>query len=128
MQAQSVVRVPKITLNVGGVAADENYTMCGPSFQPNFYFMWPKASIKKTDPTLLEAEPKPVEGKKPRKKLSMYEFDAGSAAWAAARIVCDGIVEPARSREVLGRAVQIGMFHHVKQRDTRGAYRSVIRM
>ena len=47
VQCQSVVRVPKVggargqklhpdiqvTLNVGGAAADENYTMCGPSFQ-----------------------------------------------------------------------------------------------
>jgi len=128
MQSQSVVRVPKITLNVGGVAADENYTMCGPSFQPNFYFMWPRATITKSDPSTIEAEPKAEEGKKPRKKLSMFEFGAGSAAWAGARIVCDGVVEPGRSREVLGRAVQIGMFHHVRQRDTRGAYRGVVRM
>ena len=25
--------LPQVTLNVGGVAADENFTMCGPSFQ-----------------------------------------------------------------------------------------------
>jgi len=128
MQCQSVVRVPKITLNVGGAAADENYTMCGPSFQPNFYFMWPRATITKSDPSLLEPQPRPEEGKKPRKKLSMYEFVPGSAAWAGARIVCDGVVEPGMSRAVLGRAVQVGMFHHVRQRDSRGASRSVVRM
>ena len=32
----SKVRVPRVTLNVGGVAADENYTMCGPSFHVSY--------------------------------------------------------------------------------------------
>jgi hypothetical protein len=27
-------RVPKISVNVGGVAADTLYTMCGPAFSP----------------------------------------------------------------------------------------------
>jgi len=84
MHCQSVVRVPKITLNVGGVAADENYTMCGPSFEPNFYFMWPRATMTKSDPSLIEPE---LPQKKPRKKLSQFEFSMGSAAWAAARTV-----------------------------------------
>ena len=128
MQCQSVVRVPKITLNVGGVAGDENYTMCGPSFQPNFYFMWPRATMTKSDPNMMEPLPQAEGVKKPRKKLSQFEFSMGSAAWAAARTVCDGIVEPAGSREVLARAVQIGMFHHVRERDTRGAVRNVVRM
>eukprot|EP00092_Neocalanus_flemingeri_P035845 GFUD01039025.1.p1 GENE.GFUD01039025.1~~GFUD01039025.1.p1 ORF type:complete len:550 (-),score=189.29 GFUD01039025.1:85-1734(-) len=128
MQCQSVVRVPKITLNVGGVAADENYTMCGPSFEPNFYFMWPRATMTKSDPGLIEPLPETEGTKKPRKKLSQYEFCTDSSAWAAARTVCDGIVEPAGSRGVLARAVQIGMFHHVKSRDSRGAERNVVRM
>jgi len=125
MHCQSVVRVPKITLNVGGVAADENYTMCGPSFEPNFYFMWPRATMTKSDPSLIEPE---LPQKKPRKKLSQFEFSMGSAAWASARTVCDGIVEPAGTREALARAVQIGMFHHVKLSDSRGAERNVVRM
>jgi hypothetical protein len=33
----------RISLNIGGSVGDENYTMCGPSFSPNFYFMWPGA-------------------------------------------------------------------------------------
>merc|ERR1712013_953820 len=86
IQCQSVVRVPRVTLNVGGVAADENYTMCGPSFHPN------------------------------------------SAAWAAARAPCDAVVEPRRTREALGRAVQVGMAQHLKSRDSRGVERGVARM
>ena len=128
IHCQSVVRVPKITLNVGGVAADENYTMCGPSFEPNFYFMWPRATMTKSDPSMIEPLPETEGMKKPRKKLSQFEFGTSSAAWAAARTVCDGIVEPAGTRGVLARAVQIGMFHHIKMRDSRGTQRNVVRM
>ena len=69
--------MPRVTLNVGGVAADENYTMCGPSFhvsvlfdsmsafkeafrkvstQPNFYMMWPSATLSKSDPSTIPTE------------------------------------------------------------------------
>ena len=58
----SKVRVPRVTLNVGGVAADENYTMCGPSFHvcifPNIYYYhrmthWLKSNIHLTLAQLL---------------------------------------------------------------------------
>ena len=50
VQCLSVVRVPRISLNVGGVTGDENYTMCGPAFEPNFYFMWPRSSLLMASP------------------------------------------------------------------------------
>jgi len=126
IQCHSVARVPKVTLNVGGVLGDENYTMCGPSFDPNFYFMWPRANIFKTDSSVLETTG--VEPKKPRKKISAFEFTIGSSAWAASRTLCDGVVGPAETRDVLARAIQIGMSQHTKERDTRGAQRNVVRM
>ena len=43
IQCQSLVRVPKIAINVGGLLGDECHTMCGPAFEPTFYFMWPKS-------------------------------------------------------------------------------------
>ena len=128
IQCLSVVRVPKISLNVGGSVADENYTMCGPSFEPNFYFMWPRTNILMSDPvpSSTSEESEPV--KKPRKKLSLFDFPVGSSGWASGRLVCDEVVEPGQSRARLGRAVQVGMFHHVKLRDDRGAVRNVVRM
>ena len=131
IQCLSVVRVPKISLNVGGVVADENYTMCGPSFEPNFYFMWPRATILMSHPETVspEAQTEPQTAvKKPKKKLSMFDFPAGSSGWAGGRVVCDAVVEPSQTRAMLGRAVQIGMFHHVNIRDDRGAQRNVVRM
>jgi len=126
IQCQSVVRVPKVTLNVGGVAADENFTMCGPSFQPNFYMMWPRATMSKSDPTHITSES--LEGKKPRKPVSQFSFPISSAAWCAARALCDLVVEPNRSRQMLGRAVQVSMRQHLSLRDSRGVERGVARM
>ena len=129
IQCLSVVRVPKISLNVGGAVADENYTMCGPSFEPNFYFMWPRASILMSEPETASPETEtPAAAKKPRKKLSQFDFPPGSSGWAAGRVVCDAVLEPSQTRAGLGRAVQIGMFHHVSKRDDRGAQRNVVRM
>lgn len=129
MQAHSTVRVPKITLNVGGAAADENYTMCGPGFDPRFYFMWPRATLSKSCPsTITETPDVTPAGKKPKKKLSNFDFPTTSAGWAAARTICDGIVEPRQTREVLTRAVQVSMAGHLRERDTRGVHRSVVRM
>lgn len=132
IHCMSIVRVPRITLNVGGAIGDENYTMCGPSFDPRFYFMWPGARMHKTDPAAIAAEqlsqPKPAESGKPRKQLSEFKFGTESAAWAAARSICDGLIQPAETRSVLARAIQIGMVNHVPVRDTRGQGRSAIRM
>ena len=36
MHCLSIVRVPRVTLNVGGAIGDENYTMSGPSFDPRY--------------------------------------------------------------------------------------------
>jgi len=129
IQCQSIVRVPRVTLNVGGSYADENYTMCGPSFDPRFYFMWPGARMFKSDPSSLEpAAADPGASGKPKKQLSQYNFDTSSAAWAAARTLCDDIITPQETRNVLSRAIQIGMLNHVPLRDVRGQSRSVLRM
>jgi 3-methylcrotonyl-CoA carboxylase beta subunit len=147
IQCLSVVRVPKVTLNLTGAYGDENFTMCGPSFQPRFYLMWPGARIHPSEPAIpaahnavnkaaLEAaEAAAVVGtqevapaKKARKPLSKFCFEPGSAQWAASRGICDEIVSPVETRRMLARALQISMLNHVPLRDTRGQHRAVIRM
>jgi len=129
IQCLSVVRVPRISLNVGGVLGDENYTMCGPAFEPNFYFMWPRTSMLMASPEVADPAQVPSDAqKKPRKKLSAFDFVPGSSGWAGGRMMCDGVIEPRETRAWLTRAVQIGMSHHVALRDDRGPQRSVVRM
>merc|ERR1712025_461599 len=130
VQCLSVVQVPKISVNIGGVVADENYTMCGPSFEPNFYFLWPRANIQMSAPVATTETDLPMNDaqKKPRKKLSKFDFGSGSSGWAGGQIVCDSVIEPRDTRATVGRAVQIAMFHHVSIKDDRGAQRNVVRM
>jgi hypothetical protein len=66
--------------------------------------------ILQTNPTweTLPENPPQGESAKPRKKsASEFEFAAWSAAWTAARAICDGIVQPEETRNVLARAVQV---------------------
>lgn len=127
MQCLSVVRVPKISLNIGGAIGDENYTMCGPSFEPNFYFMWPRTNMLLSIADAETGVPSDAQNK-PKKKLSKFDFENGSSGWAGGRLVCDAVIEPRDTRATLARAVQIAMAHHVALRDDRGAHRNVVRM
>ena len=34
-----------MTVNIGGCSGDEATTMCGPGFDPRFYFFWPRATL-----------------------------------------------------------------------------------
>ena len=38
-----------MTINVGGCSGDEAATMCGPGFDPRFYFFWPRATLHRQD-------------------------------------------------------------------------------
>ena len=67
-------------INIWLFSADENYTMCGPSFEPNFYFMWPGANIQHHNHHQPESD---QPDKKPKKKLSAFDFELGSSGWAA---------------------------------------------
>ena len=82
------------------------------------------ASPEVTDPAKVPSDVQ----KKPRKKLSAFDFHPGSSGWAGGRMMCDGVIEPRETRAWLARAVQIGMCHHVALRDDRGPQRSVVRM
>jgi len=130
MQAHSTVSVPKVTLNIFGSSGDENYTMCGPSFNPRFYLMWPRATLSKSGFSSSSPPEPETPGKKPKKKLSEFEFPASSAAWSASRAICDKIIQPAQTREVLARAIQIctAANNSSRTRNKNEASRQVFRM
>ena len=78
--------------------------------------MWPSATLSKSDPSTIPTEEVIIlsneyvfhldtrslqlEAKKPKKPVSAFSFPPNSAAWAAARTLCDAVVEPRRTREV----------------------------
>ena len=131
-------RVPKITVNLTGAVGDDNYTLCGPSFGPRFYMMWPRAILRKSPrlpPQPIPAqqvgqptpstEQKPDDAKKKRRpKLSEYEFSPESAQYAASRQSCDGIILPSQTRHVLNQLLDIVMRSHVPIRTVNAVRRA----
>jgi len=115
-QVVANARVPKLTINLTGSAGDDNYTMGGPSFGPRFYFMWPRATLRKTRQQMEEGAGGESPSGKPRKKLSEYEFKPESALFAASRLTSDGIILPRDTRRTLRHLLDITMKHHVPLR------------
>ncbi|XP_068212275.1 methylcrotonoyl-CoA carboxylase beta chain, mitochondrial-like [Palaemon carinicauda] len=115
MGALSCITVPKIAINIGNCHADDNYTMCGPSFSPNFIFSWPGTTVTHTlNPPCVPLPAKPTESsgaggkdkKKPR-SLSAFNFPVGSSFYMAAESLIDGIIVPSDTRKVVAKCLQI---------------------
>jgi len=115
--AVATAQVPKLTMIIGGSFGAGNYGMCGRAYSPRFLWMWPNARIsvmggeqaamvlaqvkregieRKGGAWSLEEE---AEFKKPT--LEKYERE-GHPLYSSARLWDDGIIDPAKSRDVLG--------------------------
>jgi acetyl-CoA carboxylase carboxyltransferase component len=109
--------VPKITLFVGNSYGAGNYAMCGKAYGPRFVYAWPSASISvmggdQASRTLLSIQLKNrgegvTEEEKTRR---LEEIKARYAAamdprYAAARLWVDALVDPAETRQVIGRSL-----------------------
>jgi acetyl-CoA carboxylase carboxyltransferase component len=112
--------VPKFTVIIGGSFGAGNYGMCGRAYDPRFLWVWPNArtsvmggeqaagvlvTVKQDqlarDGRMLEAD----EERAIRQPiLEKYERE-GSAYYSTARIWDDGIIDPARTRDVLALAL-----------------------
>lgn len=120
--AVSTVNVPKFTVLIGGSYGAGNYGMCGRAYSPRFLFMWPNSRISvmggeqaagvlttvrqgglaaKGKPEMTEAQvadfQKPI--------LEKYERE-GSAYYSTSRLWDDGVIDPARTRSILGLALE----------------------
>ncbi|KAK8384186.1 hypothetical protein O3P69_009137 [Scylla paramamosain] len=112
MAALACITVPKIAINVGGCHADDNYTMCGPAFSPNFIFSWPGTSVTHTlnpPPADPPSQPTQAPGKEVRKKksMSMFSFPEDSAFYHAAQVLNDGIIVPSQTRQIVSQCLRI---------------------
>ena len=114
--AVSTAKVPKLTVIIGGSFGAGNYGMCGRAFSPRFLWMWPNArisvmggeqaamvlalvrreNIERKGGAWSDAE----EAEFKRPTLEKYERE-GHPLYSSARLWDDGIIDPARSREVL---------------------------
>jgi len=118
--AQAVVRVPKLSVIVGGSYGAGNYGMCGRGFRPNFLFAWPSAvlatmsadiasnvmlELRRTNvkaPTATQAELDEIEA-----RVRAQYGEQSDPYYATSRLWDDGLIEPAQTRDVLGLCLSI---------------------
>jgi 3-methylcrotonyl-CoA carboxylase beta subunit len=122
--------VPKITMMIGASFGAGNYGMCGRAYSPRFLWTWPNSRIavmgaeqaagvlasvrreaaERNGGTFTDAEEAAV--KSP--VLSRFEVQS-QPLYASARLWDDGIIHPARSREVLALSLAASMNAPVEQ-------------
>ncbi|MDH4467216.1 MAG: carboxyl transferase domain-containing protein [Bacteriovoracaceae bacterium] len=116
--AVSCAKVPKITVIVGGSYGAGNYGMCGRAYSPDFLWMWPGSKISVMGGeqaanvlTTIKQDALKYQKKNPMSENEIKEFQApirykyeteGSAYYSTARLWDDGIIDPRKTREVVG--------------------------
>jgi len=111
--------VPKITLFVGNSYGAGNYAMCGKAYGPRFLYAWPSASIAvmggdQASKTLLAIQLKNrgdgVSDEEREALLADVQASYEAAMdprYAAARLWVDAIIDPAETRAVLARTLDL---------------------
>ncbi|MCA0016438.1 methylcrotonoyl-CoA carboxylase [Mesorhizobium sp. B292B1B] len=137
VMAVATARVPKVTVIIGGSFGAGNYGMCGRAYSPRFLWMWPNARIsvmggEQAATVLAMVKREGIERKggewsaeeeaKFRKPILMKYEHEGHPLYSSARLWDDGIIDPARTREVL--ALSLSAALNVEIEETRfGVFR-----
>ncbi len=117
VHAVATANVPRFTVIIGGSFGAGNYGMCGRAYAPRFLFTWPNARISvmggeqaadvlatvKRDQLERRGETMSDKAFQAYRKpiLEKYE-EEGNPYFATARLWDDGIIDPAKTRDVLG--------------------------
>jgi 3-methylcrotonyl-CoA carboxylase beta subunit len=114
--AVATAQVPKLTMIIGGSFGAGNYGMCGRAYSPRFLWMWPNARISvmggeqaamvlalvRRDGIERRGGTWSAEEEAAFKQPTLEKYEReGHPLYSSARLWDDGIVDPARSREVL---------------------------
>jgi acetyl-CoA carboxylase carboxyltransferase component len=121
VNAVSTASVPKFTVLVGASFGAGNYAMCGRAYSPRFLWMWPQAKIGVMGGAeaahVLVTITNDQNARLGKPPLTKEEEDficspviegaqkEGNAYYSTARIWDDGIIDPAKTRAVLGLAL-----------------------
>ena len=115
--AVATTAVPKVTMIVGGSFGAGNYGMAGRAYQPRFLWTWPNSRISvmggaqaagvlatvKREAIQRSGGEWSAEEEAAFKQPTIDQFEEQShPLYASARLWDDGIVDPRKSREVLG--------------------------
>ena len=125
VNAVSTASVPKFTVVVGASFGAGNYAMCGRAYSPRFMWMWPNAQIgvmggpqaagvlvsitndqrqRLGQAPLTDEEVAFIKG--PVIENALKE---GNAYYATSQLWDDGIIDPAKTRDVLGLAISASL-------------------
>ncbi|MBO6719199.1 MAG: methylcrotonoyl-CoA carboxylase [Rhizobiaceae bacterium] len=128
--AVATARVPKFTIIIGGSFGAGNYGMCGRAYSPRFLWMWPNARISvmggeqaATVLSLVKREgierkggswsaEEEAEFRQPI--LEKYERE-GHPLYSSARLWDDGIIDPAKTREVLALSLSAALNAEIEE-------------
>jgi 3-methylcrotonyl-CoA carboxylase beta subunit len=115
--AVSNAQVPKITTIIGGSFGAGNYGMCGRAYDPRFLWTWPNSRVSvmggeqaagvlatvKRDIIERKGGEWSAEEEAAFKQPTLDMFaEQSHPLYASARLWDDGIIDPARTRDVLG--------------------------
>ena len=122
--AVASTNVPKFTVIIGGSFGAGNYSMCGRAYSPRFLWMWPNARISvmggeqaasvlamiKREGLKDKGEDWSAEEEEAFKSPIREQYERqGHPYYASARLWEDGIIDPAETRNVLGRALHASL-------------------
>ncbi|WEX75653.1 methylcrotonoyl-CoA carboxylase [Sinorhizobium numidicum] len=128
--AVATVKVPKITMLVGGSFGAGNYGMCGRAFSPRFLWTWPNSRIsvmggeqaagvlstvrgdalKRAGTPWSEEE----EARFRQPVLDLFERQS-HPLYASARLWDDGVIDPRKSRDVLALSLSAALNAPIEQ-------------
>jgi acetyl-CoA carboxylase carboxyltransferase component len=133
VNAVATATVPKFTVVLGASFGAGNYAMCGRAYSPRFLFMWPNAEIGvmggeqaadvlvtvKNDQLVREGQ-QPIQpdfAQAIRKPIIEKSREQGNAYYSTANLWDDGIIDPAKTRDVLGLALSVSLQAPLDGRD-----------
>ncbi|OLQ90987.1 methylcrotonoyl-CoA carboxylase [Vibrio panuliri] len=124
VMAVSCADVPKFTVIIGGSYGAGNYGMCGRAYDPTMMWMWPNARISvmggdqaanvmaqvTRDIKTRKGESWSSEQEQQFKQPIIDQYQTQSHAYyASARLWDDGIIDPAKTRDVVGIALSAAL-------------------
>ncbi len=125
VNAVSTATVPKFTVVVGASFGAGNYAMCGRAYSPRFMWMWPNAQIgvmggeqaagvletitndqraRLGQPPMTDEEVEFIKG-----SVIENARKEGNAYYATSQLWDDGIIDPVKTRDVLGLAISASL-------------------
>ena len=128
--AVATAKVPKVTVIIGGSFGAGNYGMCGRAYSPRCLWMWPNARIsvmggEQAATVLALVKREGIERKGGTWSaeeeaafrapiLEKYERE-GHPLYSSARLWDDGIIDPAKTREVLALSLSAALNAEIEE-------------